>query len=173
MESWIGLGGKKVTQSSPNSAKPGIELGTLWSEGRDLTNCANHARPRNKLTFISTFTKLNYFFREPNVKFSIKSIIWLCITLSKNTEKLFRRDAGIKVSERALLSRCKLNTACMWCGTYHMVEYVVKKWYMDMYMMWYVLHIIWWSVWYGNGIWYKLHMWYVILIIFCDRISVW
>ena len=24
--------------------EPGIELGTLWSEGRDLTNCANHAR---------------------------------------------------------------------------------------------------------------------------------
>ena len=27
------------------SAKPGIEPGTLWLEGRDLTNCANHARP--------------------------------------------------------------------------------------------------------------------------------
>ena len=26
------------------SAEPGIELGSLRSEGRDLTNCGNHAR---------------------------------------------------------------------------------------------------------------------------------
>ena len=25
-----------------NLVEPGIELGTLWSEGRDLINCANH-----------------------------------------------------------------------------------------------------------------------------------
>ena len=27
-----------------NLSRAGIELGTLWSEGRDLTNCANQAR---------------------------------------------------------------------------------------------------------------------------------
>ena len=36
---------RKSHKSVQTSAKPGIELGTLWSKGRDLTNCANHARP--------------------------------------------------------------------------------------------------------------------------------
>ena len=43
MESWASLGGKKVTQIF-KSRQSGVELETLWSEGRDLTNCANHAR---------------------------------------------------------------------------------------------------------------------------------
>ena len=34
-------------------AEPRIELGTLWLEGRDLSNCANHARP------VSTKLRLN------------------------------------------------------------------------------------------------------------------
>ena len=25
--------------------RAGVELGTLWSEGRDLIDCTNHARP--------------------------------------------------------------------------------------------------------------------------------
>ena len=33
---------KRRLHKYSNLAKPGIELGTLWSEGRDLTNCANH-----------------------------------------------------------------------------------------------------------------------------------
>mgnify|MGYP001794492176 CR=1 FL=1 len=44
MESWVSLGGK---ESRTNQFKYWIELGTLWSEDRDLTNCANHARPRS------------------------------------------------------------------------------------------------------------------------------
>ena len=46
MESWVSLGGKEGCINIRILAKPGIELGTLWSEGRDLTNCTNHARPR-------------------------------------------------------------------------------------------------------------------------------
>ena len=41
MESWVGLGRKDYS----NLGTARIELGTLWSEGRDLTNCTNHARP--------------------------------------------------------------------------------------------------------------------------------
>ena len=33
-----------------------MELGTLWSEGRDLTNCANHARPK-RMYYPSYFIK--------------------------------------------------------------------------------------------------------------------
>ena len=43
MESWVGLGGKEGCTNFRILAKPGIEPGTLWSKGRDLTNCANHA----------------------------------------------------------------------------------------------------------------------------------
>ena len=45
MESWVGLGGKEGCTNIRISAKPGIEQGTFWTEGRDLTNCANEARP--------------------------------------------------------------------------------------------------------------------------------
>ena len=44
MESCIGLGGKEGCTNIRISAKPGIEQGTLWSEGRDLTNCAKVAK---------------------------------------------------------------------------------------------------------------------------------
>ena len=47
MESWVGLGGKEGRTNFRISEKPGIELGALWSEDRDLTICANHARPRS------------------------------------------------------------------------------------------------------------------------------
>ena len=43
MESWGSLGGKEGRTNVQISAEPGIKLGTLWSEGRDLTNCDNHA----------------------------------------------------------------------------------------------------------------------------------
>ena len=43
MESRVSLGGKEGCTNIWISAKPGIELGTLWSECRDLTNCTNHA----------------------------------------------------------------------------------------------------------------------------------
>ena len=46
VESWVGLGGKGYTNIRI-SAKPGIEPVTLWSEGRDLTNYTNHARPKS------------------------------------------------------------------------------------------------------------------------------
>ena len=36
---------RKSHKSVQISAEPGIELGTLWSQGRDLTNCTNHAHP--------------------------------------------------------------------------------------------------------------------------------
>ena len=42
----VSLGRKEGHTNVQISAEPGIELGTLWSEGRDLTNCANHARPK-------------------------------------------------------------------------------------------------------------------------------
>ena len=48
MESWVGLGGKEGrTNIQISKAEPRIELGTLWSESRDLTNCTNHARPQH------------------------------------------------------------------------------------------------------------------------------
>ena len=34
--------GRKGHTNIHISAKPGIELGTLWLESRDLTNCTNH-----------------------------------------------------------------------------------------------------------------------------------
>ena len=45
MESWVSLGGEEGHTKIQISAEPGIEPGTFWLEGRDLTNCANHARP--------------------------------------------------------------------------------------------------------------------------------
>ena len=52
MESCVNLGGKEGRTNIRISAEPGIELGTFWSEGRDLTNCANHARPLHIQVFI-------------------------------------------------------------------------------------------------------------------------
>ena len=46
MESWVSLGGKEGRTNIRVSAKPGIEPGILWPEGRDLTKCADHAHPR-------------------------------------------------------------------------------------------------------------------------------
>ena len=37
MASWVSLGGKEGRTNIQISAEPGIELGTLWSESRDLT----------------------------------------------------------------------------------------------------------------------------------------
>ena len=45
MESWVGLGRKEGRTNIPISAELRLELGTLWMENRDLTNCTNHARP--------------------------------------------------------------------------------------------------------------------------------
>ena len=50
MESWVSLDGKEGRTNIQISAEQGIELGTLWSESRDLTNCANHARPKSLLS---------------------------------------------------------------------------------------------------------------------------
>ena len=38
----VSLGGKDGRTHIQMSAELGIELGTLWLEGRDLTNCSNH-----------------------------------------------------------------------------------------------------------------------------------
>ena len=35
---------KRISHKHSNLGRAGIELGTLWSESRDLTNCTNHAR---------------------------------------------------------------------------------------------------------------------------------
>ena len=43
MESWVGLDGKEGRINIQISAEPGIRLGTLWLEGRNFTNCDNHA----------------------------------------------------------------------------------------------------------------------------------
>ena len=51
MESWFGLGRKEDRTNIQISAKQGLKLGTLWSEGRDLTNCANHARTMHENKF--------------------------------------------------------------------------------------------------------------------------
>ena len=48
-KSLVSLGEKEGHTNIQISAELRIELGTLWSEGRDFTNCTNHARP----TFIS------------------------------------------------------------------------------------------------------------------------
>ena len=49
MESQINFGRKKNRTNIQISAKPGIELGTLWSEVyRGLTNCANQLGPKKK-----------------------------------------------------------------------------------------------------------------------------
>ena len=45
MERWVSLGVKEGRTNIQISAEPGIELGTLWSEGIALTNCAKHAYP--------------------------------------------------------------------------------------------------------------------------------
>ena len=45
MESWVNFGGKEGCTNIRISAKRGIEPGILWSQSKDLTNCANHARP--------------------------------------------------------------------------------------------------------------------------------
>ena len=37
---------KRRSHKYSNLGRARIELGTLWLEGRDLTNYANHARPR-------------------------------------------------------------------------------------------------------------------------------
>ena len=42
MESWVALSRKEGRTIIQISAEPGIEPGTFWLEGRDLTNCANH-----------------------------------------------------------------------------------------------------------------------------------
>ena len=52
MEKWVSLGEKEGRTNIQISAEPGIELGSLWSEGRDLTNCANNARA---LSYIQIF----------------------------------------------------------------------------------------------------------------------
>ena len=51
MESWVSLGGKEDRTKIQISAEPGIELGTLRSIGRVLTNCTNHNRPENRVSF--------------------------------------------------------------------------------------------------------------------------
>ena len=43
MESWVSLGGKEDHTKIQISGEPGINMGTLWSEDRDLSNYANHA----------------------------------------------------------------------------------------------------------------------------------
>ena len=46
-ENWVRLGRKEGRTNVQISEEPRIELGTLWTEGRDLTNCTNHSRPDN------------------------------------------------------------------------------------------------------------------------------
>ena len=59
MESQVSLGGKEDRTITQFLAEPGIELGTLCSESRDLTNCANHAPPKGIL-YDQTRIKKNY-----------------------------------------------------------------------------------------------------------------
>ena len=57
MESWVCLGWKEGRTNIQISAKLWIEPGALLLEGRDFTNCANHACPLycfNLLVFILT-----------------------------------------------------------------------------------------------------------------------
>ena len=53
IESWVSLVTKEDRTNVQISAKQGTELGTLWSEWKDLTNCTNHAHP--KLTINSIY----------------------------------------------------------------------------------------------------------------------
>ena len=49
------------------SADSGIEPGTLWSEGKDLTNCANHATIRQCLA-VKKVTQIFKVSVEPGVE---------------------------------------------------------------------------------------------------------
>ena len=59
-------------------AEPGIELGTLWLEGRDLTNCAKHVRPSIYQPVIHVCDHLSIqplFFHNCKALFSYSSLL--------------------------------------------------------------------------------------------------
>ena len=41
LESWVSLGRKRWSHKDSNTGRASIQLGNLWLQGRDLTNCAN------------------------------------------------------------------------------------------------------------------------------------
>ena len=59
MESWVSLGGKEGRINIQILAEPGIELGTLWSEGRDLTNCTSPPACPPFLMWLSLYDDYN------------------------------------------------------------------------------------------------------------------
>ena len=83
MESWVGLGGNYGRIKFWIAAKPGIELGTLWSEGRDLTFCANHAR----------LEKHEHVTNLVDGIIVTRSIVTKCVTITfRLAAKSFQRD---------------------------------------------------------------------------------
>ena len=55
IESWVSLGGKEGRTNIQIMAELRIQMGTLWSENRYLTNCTNHACPNeNNISKIKT-----------------------------------------------------------------------------------------------------------------------
>ena len=59
---------KRRSHKYSNLGRARIELGTLWSEGRDLTNCTNHARQYSKPHFYS----ISFLFQVTKLQAAIK-----------------------------------------------------------------------------------------------------
>ena len=92
-ENWVSLGRKEGRTNIQVSAKPGIQLGTLWLEGRDLTNCANHAHlvvhatQLNSLTWIWCSWHWWHFLCMNNHHFITLIMNFLCIPWKKQFVK--------------------------------------------------------------------------------------
>ena len=56
---------EKRSHKCSNCGKAGIELGTLWSEGTDLTNCTNHAHPKNTAIYAAKINWLDNYTGKP------------------------------------------------------------------------------------------------------------
>ena len=96
MESWVGLGGNEGRTNIQILAEPGIEPGILWSEGRDLTNCANYARPPNLIeTNLICKFGINKFYPLKSKQYS-KRI--LSLFLKKKLLLEFSLNPGLKLT---------------------------------------------------------------------------
>ena len=92
MESRVGLGRKEGCTNFRISAKPGIEQGTLRLEGRDLTNCANHAH-------LPTGAKKCYFYLLHNFLL-LFFIIDLCVQGSQLPRRKPLKEKRVSFGDR-------------------------------------------------------------------------
>ena len=76
---------KRRSHKYSNLGRAGIELGTLWSEGRDLTNCANHASLQ--IQYNCCRFKDSYWFEL--LSFHTRySYFWFSLLTKKNNRKI-------------------------------------------------------------------------------------